>query len=364
MSTASPRAISLFAGAGGDTLGLERAGFSVVAFSEFNKAAIATHLANFPESTHLKGEGAKGADITLTPDSVFATYQDSIDIVFGGPPCQGLSKAGKKKADDPRNQMYLQFVRAVRVVRPRFLIGENVVGLLTMKSTKPEGGLLLEDIQAAFAAEGYSLTWKVLEATDYGVPQKRKRLLIVGWRTGTAFDPASFWAGVAARGAAWAVPKLRSFIQPTLEGAHPLPPEEVPEGFDAVALEVASDAAPSGKPHPFVVLKAGQKLLSCSKRDSPVHSEIIHLDKPAKTIICTYDHQPRLLVGLKRVGTDGSVQRWVRTLLPEELQQIQGFPASFQLQGSTKEKIVQVGNAVPPALVRAVALQLAAVAAP
>jgi DNA (cytosine-5)-methyltransferase 1 len=100
-------------------------------------------------------------------------------------------------------------------------------------------------------------------------------------------------------------------------------------------------------------LKAGEKLLSCSKRISPIHSEIIDLDSPSKTIICTYDHQPRLLVGLKRGG-----ESWARTLFPDELKQIQGFPASFVLRGNKKEQVVQVGNAVPPALVEGVARAL------
>jgi DNA (cytosine-5)-methyltransferase 1 len=99
-----------------------------------------------------------------------------------------------------------------------------------------------------------------------------------------------------------------------------------------------------------VKLKAGEKLLSCSKRVSPVHSEVADLDKPSKTIICTYDHQPRLLVGLKH--TDG--KRYVRTYLPQELKQIQGFPSDYTVLGNQKEQVVQIGNAVPPALVQGV----------
>lgn len=124
--------------------------------------------------------------------------------------------------------------------------------------------------------------------------------------------------------------------------------EEVPEDFDTYALQ--TDQTPSGSPHPFVKLKAGEKLLSCSKRVSPVHSEIIDLDKPSKTIICTYDHQPRLLVGLK--ARDGG--RYVRTLMPDELKQIQGFPPTYTLLGNRKEQVVQIGNAAPPALVQGV----------
>ena len=99
------------------------------------------------------------------------------------------------------------------------------------------------------------------------------------------------------------------------------------------------------------MLKARENLLSCSKRDSPIHSEIIDLDAPSKTIICTYDHQPRLLVGLRK--PDGTA--YARCLLAQELKQIQGFPADFVLRGNKKEMVIQVGNAVPSALVESVA---------
>jgi DNA (cytosine-5)-methyltransferase 1 len=139
----------------------------------------------------------------------------------------------------------------------------------------------------------------------------------------------------------------------------------VPDDFDTVALTVPDTEMITGLPHPYVVLKSSEfdkeylgkthsRLLSCGKRDSPIHSEVLNLENPCKTIICTYDHQPRLLVGLKNSG--GS---YIRCLLPDELKQIQGFPVEFELKGTKKEQVVQVGNAVPPAMVEAVARQLA-----
>jgi DNA (cytosine-5)-methyltransferase 1 len=346
------QAISLFSGCGGDTLGLTRAGFHVKAFNEFNKAAIQSHEANFPDSVLLKEPTSGVTDITKVPDSVFEPYKGSVNLIFAGFPCQGFSKAGKKKVSDPRNQMFRQFVRAVKVIKPEFLIGENVVGLTSMKSgpntTDP---LMLDLIKHAFKEIGYELTYQILEATDYGVPQKRKRILLVGWDPAriSSFDPGSFWASVSTWGCQQPTVLLRSFVQPVLVNAYELKAEEVPEEFDTYALSTNSES--SGRPHPFVVLKAGEKLLSCSKRISPVHSEIIDLDKPSKTIICTYDHQPRLLVGLKH----GNGKRFVRTLLPDELKQIQGFPSDYTVLGNEKEKVVQIGNAVPPSLVQGVA---------
>lgn len=348
-------AISLFSGCGGDTVGLTRAGFHVVAFNEFNKAAVQSHDANFPDSTLLRDPASNATDITKVPDSVFEPYTNRVSIVFAGFPCQGFSKAGKKNVTDPRNQMFRQFVRVARVVKPEFVIGENVVGLTSMKSgPKEEDPLMLDLIQRAFKDIGYELTYKVMEATEVGVPQRRKRILLVGWKTEVYpnFDVASFWASVSAWGAQQTMPTLRGFVRTSLQDAYELKSEEVPEDFDLYAIETSE--TPSGKPHPFVVLKAGEKLLSCSKRASPIHSEVIDLDKPSKTIICTYDHQPRLLVGLKT--SEG--RRFVRTLLPDELKQIQGFPSDYVILGNQKEQVVQIGNAVPPSLVQGVAQTL------
>ena len=576
-----PTAISLFSGCGGDTLGLENAGYEVIAFSEFNKAAIQSHLRNFPNSTLLTGPAAAGAgagaggspDITKIPDTVFHSYAERADILFAGFPCfvkgtlvltdagyvpieevtlehqllthtgafkpivnqqikvysdtlytiqtahhprpitctkehpfyvrkvgaspewkdasslcvgdylgmpintlnivppyatdegqwfvcgyslmesgatavpqwvhdgpahlihdflygydffgepatgglalhiqrllwkvgklpsttflengyvwfpidtittrdvqnetvynfevaddnsycventivhncQGFSRAGKKRPTDPRNQLFQQFVRATRLVRPKLIIGENVTGLRSMKSgPNDDDPMMLDLILQAFRDIGYRLTYQVVETVQFGVPQKRKRIVLIGWRedSTTKPDSASLWASIATAGAAKTLPVQRSFVTTSMEGAYRLPTK--PEDFDDYALPIAQDAEPTGTPHPFVVLKANQNLLSCSKRDSPVHSEVIDVDAPSKTIICTYDHQPRLLVGLRK--PDGT--SYVRTLLPDELKQIQGFQATYQLVGSAKEVVTQIGNAVPPPLIECVATVL------
>ena len=363
----SMSSISLFSGCGGDTLGMERAGFNVIAFNEIKQIAITTHKENFPNSVLLE---EKSSDITKVPDTVFQAYKGKINLVFAGFPCQGFSRAGNRKAADPRNQMYTQFVRVVKLTEPSFFIGENVPGLVSMKSgPKDDDPPVLNLIIAAFKQIGYELTYKVLEATDYGVPQKRKRLLLVGWRTSVipSFDTASFWASVHSCGGEMSkkTPKLRSFVTNTMDGAHKIPSANVPADFATYALPITQDSEPTGEAHPFVILKANAtneeyggetftSLLTCSKRGSPIHSEIINLDAPSKTIICTYDHQPRLLVGLLK--PDGTA--YARCLLPEELKQIQGFPADFKILGNKKEQIVQIGNAVPPPMIYSIATVL------
>jgi len=355
-------AISLFSGCGGDTVGMTKAGYKVVAYNEFNKAAIQSHELNFPDSKLLQD---KSPDITKVPDSVFEAYKNNVHLVFAGFPCQGFSRGGKRKADDPRNQMYLQFVRVVKTVKPKFFIGENVTGLTTMKSGPTDSDpLVLDKIKKAFKDIGYDMTHQIVEATEFAVPQKRKRIILVGWREDIAFQPNSFWADVNSY-TKNKLPKMRSFVTNTMEGAFEIPKTNVPDDFANYALAVEQKTVASGTPHPFVALKASasnevyngttyKSLLTCSKRGSPIHSEIIDLDKPCKTIICTYDHQPRLLVGLRK--PDGTA--YCRVLLPDELKQIQGFPSNYKIHGNNKEKVTQIGNAVPPPIIEAVSASL------
>jgi DNA (cytosine-5)-methyltransferase 1 len=348
------QAISLFSGCGGDTLGLERAGFKVVAYNEFKKYAIDTHQLNFPDSTLLKEK--EKTDITKVPDSAFLPYKGKVQIVFAGFPCQGFSKAGKKDHADPRNQMFRQFLRVAKLVRPQFIIGENVTGLQTMKSGPNETDPLMIDIICKeFRDAGYQLYYNVVEATDFGVPQKRKRVILVGWDTwrtqAKRIEPESFWAAVTNFGGRLPVTSLRNFVTNSMEGAHPIPEAFVPGDFSDFALPIQENAEPTGIPHPYVVLKSNTDLLSCSKRVSPIHSEIVDVNNPSKTIICTYDHQPRLLVGLRKP----SGAAYCRTLLPDELKQIQGFPSTFTVTGSKKDQVTQIGNAVPPPIIHSVA---------
>ena len=352
--TKSPnKAISLFSGCGGDTLGLERAGITVVAFLELKKTFIESHKENFPNSKLISDSTGKITDITKIETSQFENIK--ADIVFAGFPCQGFSNAGKKQIADPRNQLYQQFIRVVKQVRPRFIIGENVQGLDRMKSGPSlSDPLMIDLIKNDFAKIGYKLIHKIHEATNFGVPQKRKRLIIIGWDQEQVSDTTNLWEEIEANGHKNKMVTLRSFITNSMEGAYQIPTAAIPANFEKFALPISQEACPSGKPHPYIILKANAKLLSCKKRDSGIHSEIIDLDAPSKTIICTYGHCPRLLVGLRK--PDGT--SYLRTLLPDELKQIQGFPADYKLMGNQSEQITQIGNAVPPPMIEAIALTL------
>ena len=128
-------------------------------------------------------------------------------------------------------------------------------------------------------------------------------------------------------------------MEPTLENAIEtdlsLPSECV--------VEISDDMTPTGTPHPFMVLKHSENLISFRKRDSPIHSEVLDLRKPCKTVICAYTFQPRLYVGLRKPNG----KTYIRCLTIMEAAQIQGFPATHVFSGSRDDAIKQIGNAVP-----------------
>jgi DNA (cytosine-5)-methyltransferase 1 len=338
------KAISLFAGAGGDSLGLQYAGLSVIAFSENNKDAVKTHLRMFPDSKWL-GESVKG-DITKIPDSEFEPYANQIKVVFAGFPCQGFSNAGKKDVNDPRNKMFYEFLRVVRVVQPEWIVGENVAGLLTKKTDDGESSVI-EVIQKEFQAIGYQIVYKVYDVSSVGVPQSRKRLIIVGNRMNIPFVMPAF-----------DYPKqgIVSILEKSLEDAIECtlnPPNHC-------VVELDTQMTPFGTPHPYLVRKLNENNISFGKRDSPHHAEVLDTRKPCKTIICAYTFQPRLYVCLR----DPTKKMFIRCLTTRELAQIQGFSDTHEFSGNKQSIIKQIGNAVPAKLIQMITQSLLSAAPP
>ena len=341
------KGISLFSGAGGDTLGMTMAGINVHRYCELIPQFCMTHKANFPKSKLISH------DITKISDEKFDTYKGRCNIIFGGFVCKSFSSAGKKDPNDPRSQLYLHLIRATKSIEPNYVIGENVKGLLTQKA--PDGELFIDKIRLAFEEIGYTITYKILNAKNYGVPQARERLIILGVRGDRilTFPPPIE-----------EVPNLINIVTFDMTGAIKIPKEIF--DFDTIPSECIlrdetnDDTDDIVNIHPYLKLKAETikasynkrdytSLLSFGKRISPIHCEIIDIRNPSKTIICTYDHQPRLFVPLKNANG-----YYIRCLLPDELKRIQGFPENFIISGTLKQKIIQIGNAVPPPLIQAI----------
>ena len=171
------RSIDLFCGAGGFTEGLHQAGYTSVLANDFDEMACTTFRHNHPTVPVICRDVAKLEIAEILETAKLEVGE--INLVVGGPPCQGFSLAGRRVADDPRNKMFLEFVRIVLGLQPEVFVFENVSGLVTMQ----KGDALLAIVKA-FEDIGYSCQFRVLSSADYGVPQKRPRFILVGSRDG------------------------------------------------------------------------------------------------------------------------------------------------------------------------------------
>jgi len=166
-----PTAIDLFCGCGGMGLGLHNAGYEVVYANDINEDAIKTYKHN------LKNTLAEQGDITkINPNDVTKKIKRKrVDVIVAGTPCQGFSTSGKRNPNDPRNKLFKQLVKFVDAFQPKIFVMENVSGLLSMKE-----GNTFDRIKESFEKLGYFVEYEVLSASNYGIPQNRNRVLIVG----------------------------------------------------------------------------------------------------------------------------------------------------------------------------------------
>ena len=162
--------VSLFAGCGGMDLGFKQAGFKILWANEINKDAVNTYRKNVGKHIVL-------GDIAKIPSD---EIPNEPDVLLGGFPCQGFSIANTKRdVSDPRNYLYLEMVRIIHDRKPKFFVAENVKGILSI-----DGGRFIDRLISDFRSIGYNVEYRLLNCSDYGVPQKRERVIIMGNRIG------------------------------------------------------------------------------------------------------------------------------------------------------------------------------------
>ena len=175
--TGCSRLLDLFCGAGGLSVGFLNAGYDIIAANDNFKQACETYRNNHPDTVMLEGDIT---DQKVKDDIVKYSREGGVDIVVGGPPCQGFSYAGHRMIDDPRNFLYKEYVEIVSKLTPKVFLMENVEGILTSNN-----GKTYQSICEDFSSLGYTLHGEKLFATWFGVPQKRKRVIIIGVRNGS-----------------------------------------------------------------------------------------------------------------------------------------------------------------------------------
>ncbi len=355
-----PAVLDLFAGAGGLALGFEQAGFNIAGALEIDPIHAATHSFNFPRCRTLCADVtvAKGADISRQ-------LPVPIDVVVGGAPCQGFSMIGKRALDDPRNQLVKHFLRLVVELQPTVFVLENVRGLTVGKHRQ-----LLDEATEEFEAAGYAvaLPWQVLNACDYGVPQHRQRLFLMGAKGLPAPRypvPEAISMPPTCRDALDDLPDAERFE--SLTGSDSVRVPAVSGGLSAYAKEMrclSNDAW-----HYGYVREWDRNTLTASLRTA--HTEIsrrrFRSTPPAtvEPISRFYKLAANGVSNTLRAGTDSARgaftsprpihYRHDRCVTVREMARLHGFPDWFRFHVTKWHGARQIGNAVPPPLARAVA---------
>lgn len=333
-------AIDLFSGAGGLTIATQDAGFTVILANEINPRFAETHRFNFPDTPLIE------KDINeVTKEELLETLRGkSVDLIVGGPPCQGFSVFGKRRFintqdydphQDPRNFLVYQYIRIVDELRPKFFFMENVKGF-----TNLDKGLFVEEVKKQFRAIGYENIWcEVICAADYGVPQERYRMFMIGNRLGIEYEK----------------PQPTHF--PIGSGKYPEYTTVGDAIMDLVGLEnkVQNHVPLEHKPivaARYGYVKEGSKL---NVADLPPELAIA-TRRDAKTgVVSNYSHVFKRLDRKKPSTTMVPGHNAFpihptlnRTLTAREAARIQTFPDSHVFFGTRQEQCIQVGNAVPP----------------
>lgn len=333
-------AIDLFAGAGGLSVALQESGFDIVFANEINPKFADTHRCNFPEVPLI----VKDINLISKEDIEKLLLGKEVDLVVGGPPCQGFSVFGKRRFintkdynpyEDSRNFLVYQFIRIVEEVKPKFFLMENVKGF-----TNFDKGLFVEEVKKAFQKIGYNdIWWEVIRATDYGVPQERQRMFMIGNRLGINFE------------------KPKPTHHPIGSGIFPEYTTVGDAIMDLVGKEnqISNHIPLAHKPivaARYGYVREGDKL---NIDDLPPELAVTTRKDSKTGKVANYSHVYKRLSRFKPSTTMVPGHNAFpihptlnRTLTPREAARIQTFPDSHVFLGTRQEQCIQVGNAVPP----------------
>lgn len=333
--------LDLFCGCGGLSLGFEKAGYDVLLGVDIWKDALETYKFNHHNSKTLCADMS-----TLTGEEVGNLLgAKKVDVIIGGPPCQGFSVAGKRIVDDERNKLYKGFVRMVEYFNPSAFVMENVPNILSIGD-----GIVKRSILDDFQKLGYNVETKVLLASDYGVPQNRRRAVFVGLRNGV-FD----------------------FDIPVVD--HKVTTEE--------ALgDLTEESIADGTPYPTLPSCDYQRLMRKESNAVCNHDITLHNEQTKRIIAMVpdggnYKDLPKDLQETRKVhiawtrlnSQKPSITidtghrhhfhyKWNRVPTVRESARIQSFPDDFVFLCSKTSQYKQVGNAVPPIMAQAIAEHL------
>lgn len=347
--------LDLFCGCGGFSKGFEEAGFNVRFGIDLWNDAIVTYKKNFPNAIVLNEDIQKVSGKQIL--EMCGMSCDEVDVIIGGPPCQGFSVSGKRMIDDERNKLYKSFVELVAEIQPKMFVMENVPGLIRLFNGKV-GEQVVED----FTNIGYTVKHQILSADNYGVPQQRKRVFFVGMNNAKFKNPDSYIYPTPFTGIGDIFPAITS--KDAISDLDFVPDDEVLGEDIPYALPAQNDyqkmmreGSKSILNHSITLHNARTKEIIAmvpdggNYKDLPeelwstrkVHIAWTRMDSTRPCFTIDTGHNHHFHYRANRVPT-------VR-----ESARIQSFPDTFEFIGIKTSQLKQVGNAVPPLLAKAVA---------
>ena len=339
-------AIDLFCGAGGLSCGFERAGCNILLGIDNDKMALETFKANHNGAQAICGDIT---EIHYESDIKPLLGDASVDVIIGGPPCQGFSLSGPRNFDDPRNKLYLSYIRLVEEIKPAAFVIENVPGLVALFN-----GEVKDNIISRFTEMGYTMQYKILCAADYGVPQNRKRVVFVGIKDANkSFQyPTPLRDIVTCEMALSDLPPLVDTLGEDIQHYATNPQNGyqrlMREHSTAVKNHVAATHSEKVQHIISLVPDGGNyKDLPAEYRNSRnfhVAWTRFASQTPAPTIDTGHRHHFHY--------------KYNRVPTVRECARIQSFPDDFVFLGNKTQQFRQVGNAVPPLMAEKIAEQL------
>ena len=328
MSDRELNAIDLFSGAGGLHMGFEKAGYSIKLCIDNDALVERTHRRNFPDIPMIN------RDIQEVSAEEIESYLDgeTLDVVIGGPPCQGFSTIGKRSSSDPekrakhdpRNELVLTYASLIKELRPKFIVMENVKGILTMQK-----GAYLKNVMSQLKEAGYNADYKLINMADYGVPEIRLRVIIIGNRVGLPVEfPLPDHSETGENGLpvwnnCWDVIKDLEEYGDIPEFNH-VALKHTPKNIERYKLIPEGGRLPEDALPPELYRKNFGNTFKRLSRE-----------KPALTMVPGNDAFP-------------IHPTLHRSLTVREAARIQTFPDSMIFEGNRRQQGHQVGNAVPP----------------
>ncbi len=363
-----PIAIDLFCGAGGMSLGFEQAGFDVVLAVDADKIHSKIHEENFPDGLTVCSDLKRVSGDTLKKAAKLGRKR--IDVVFGGPPCQGFSAGGKNRPDDERNHLLLEFARLVGELQPRYFVMENVDQLLSPHNRRP-----LERFTRKIKRCGYSIVEdvQILNAADFGVPQRRRRAFLMGARAGLQLPtyPEPSWFSSRPRPTVWDA--IRDL--PNIERYESLLESDVFVGRLKKPSAYAAALRGDTKSSTDLSRKRRGILEGLSGCRRTLHSNAVIRrfaatgpgDQEPISRFFRLDPKSVSMTIRAGTGTDRGSFTAPRPIHPHEARcitvreaaRLHSFPDWFQFHPTKWHGFRQVGNSVPPLLARAVARRIA-----